>query len=184
MRAAVTLVAERGTTAIKVSDLAETADVSRQLMYLQFGDRDALFLEAARDLLARELLPDITQEPEGGRLRVLVTTRHFARYRSFYRAMLMGSCAFGLARILHGLVAPFGQQLVVRMSDGSLAPDLVEDFAGFVVGGWSALFASWVVDGPDPLDPEAFADRLIRMLSAVALRERPPELMITVGELD
>jgi AcrR family transcriptional regulator len=49
MAAAVRLVSERGTTALPVTDLAEAADVSRQLVYLQFGDRDALLVAAAAD---------------------------------------------------------------------------------------------------------------------------------------
>ena len=55
LAAAVRLVSERGTTAIPVTDLAEAADVSRQLVYLQFGDRDALLVAAAADLVTREL---------------------------------------------------------------------------------------------------------------------------------
>lgn len=59
MRAAVSLAVERGTTNITVSDIAEAADVSRQLLYQQFGDRD----------------------------RALAAAGHFARHRSFYRPM-------------------------------------------------------------------------------------------------
>src|SRR2546421_10108622 len=57
MAAAVRLVSERGTTTIPVTDLAEAANVSRQLVYLQFGDRESLLVEAAVDLLRRELVP-------------------------------------------------------------------------------------------------------------------------------
>ena len=56
MRAAVALVSERESTAVTVSEIAEAADVSRQVLYQQFGDRDALLLEAALDLVRRELL--------------------------------------------------------------------------------------------------------------------------------
>jgi AcrR family transcriptional regulator len=56
MRAAVALVGERGSTNVPVSDLAEAADVSRQLVYQQFGDRDTLLLEAALDLATDELV--------------------------------------------------------------------------------------------------------------------------------
>src|SRR5947208_1875807 len=89
MAAAVRLVAERGTTAIPVTDLAEAANVSRQLVYLQFGDRDALLVAAAADLVRRELVPEADD-----RSGMVATARHFARHRSFYRAMLTGSCAF------------------------------------------------------------------------------------------
>ncbi|MGF7237257.1 MAG: TetR/AcrR family transcriptional regulator [Frankia sp.] len=169
MQAAVALVAERGATAVTVSELAEAADVSRQLVYQQFGDRDTLLLEAALDLARRELVPLITQTPQtpGGRTAVLAMTRHFAHHRSFYRAMLTGPCAFRLNRALHGLLGPFNEQLVRRMSDQPLAPELVGDLTGFITGGSAAVFNAWVTDGPDPLDPEAFADRLMRMLSVI-----------------
>lgn len=103
---------------------------------------------------------------------------------SFYRAMLMGSCAFGLARTLHGLVSPFGQQLVVRMSDGRSPRISSRTSPGSLsVGGPPFSLRGWLMC-PIILDPEAFADRLIRMLSAVALREPSPELMITAGGAD
>jgi AcrR family transcriptional regulator len=46
----VACVSERGTTAVPVTDLADAANVSRQLVYLQFGDRDSLLVAAAVDL--------------------------------------------------------------------------------------------------------------------------------------
>jgi AcrR family transcriptional regulator len=174
MRAAVTLVAGRGTTAVTVSDIAEAADVSRQLVYLQFRDRESLLLAAALDLAERELVPRITQSPDGGRMRVLATTRHFAEHRSFYRAMLTGPCAFQLTKALNGLFSPFSEQLVHLMSDQRLPPELVEDLTGFVVGGWAAVFNTWVVEDPGPLDAEAFADRLMRMLSVITGATREP----------
>jgi hypothetical protein len=38
----------------------------------------------------------------------------------------------------------------------------------FLTGGSGAVFNTWIVEGEDPLDPEAFTDRLMRMLSVVA----------------
>jgi AcrR family transcriptional regulator len=78
MAAAVRLVSESGTTALPVAEFTDAADVSRQLVYLQFGDKDALLVAAAADLVQRELMPAI----DGGdpiRSRVLATAGHFAR---------------------------------------------------------------------------------------------------------
>ncbi|MEO6088956.1 MAG: helix-turn-helix domain-containing protein, partial [Umezawaea sp.] len=47
MAAAVTLVSERGTADVPVAEIADTADVSRRLVYQQFHDRETLLLEAA-----------------------------------------------------------------------------------------------------------------------------------------
>ncbi|MGX1560973.1 TetR family transcriptional regulator [Streptomyces sp. NPDC055509] len=56
MKAAVRLVSEHGTTALPVIDLSEAADVSRQLVYIQFGDHDALLVTAETELVERELI--------------------------------------------------------------------------------------------------------------------------------
>jgi AcrR family transcriptional regulator len=171
MGAAVTLVAEQGTTAIAVSDLAQAADVSRQLLYQQFGDRDTLLLEAALNLARCELVPRITEAPADEeateRTRVLATTHHFALHRSFYRAMLTGPCSYELSKVLNNLLRGFSEQLVLRISNRQLPADLAEDLTEFLIGGWAAVFNTWVVEGPDPLDAEAFADRLMRVLSVV-----------------
>ena len=62
MAAAVTLVSERGTADVPVAEIADTADVSRRLVYQQFHDRETLLLEAALDLARRELLPRFTED--------------------------------------------------------------------------------------------------------------------------
>jgi AcrR family transcriptional regulator len=166
MRAAVALVAERGTTAVPVSDIAEAADASRQLVYLQFGDRDALLLEAALDLARRELLPRLQEAADApsGRSRALAVARHFAEHRSFYRAMLTGSCAFALNRALHGLLVPLNRRFVETVLGERLDPDTADALATFLTGGGAAIFNTWVIEGADPLDPEQFTDQLMRML--------------------
>jgi AcrR family transcriptional regulator len=169
MGAALALVAERGTANVAISDIAEAADVSRQLVYQQFGDRDALLLETALDLVRRDLLPRIAHggDAPGGRDRVLAAARHFAEHRSFYRAMMTGSCGFELTRALSGLLSPVNRPVARLMSRVPLEPDMEADLAVFVTGGWAALISTWVIDGQDPLDPEALADRLLRIVPAI-----------------
>src|SRR6266566_10110169 len=125
MRAAVALVAERGTTAIPISDIAEAADASRQLVYLQFGDRDTLLQEAALDLARRELLPQLQDAPGAltGRNRALAIARHFADHQSFYRPMMTGSCAFAVNRALYGLLVPLNRRFVEMRLGERLDPD-------------------------------------------------------------
>ncbi|WP_063001657.1 TetR family transcriptional regulator [Nocardia mikamii] len=55
--AAVRLVSERGTTSVTVTELADAAGVSRQVVYLQFGDRDSALPAAAMDMAEREVFP-------------------------------------------------------------------------------------------------------------------------------
>lgn len=147
--------------------------MSRPLVYQQFGDRDSLLLAAALDLAKRELVPLAEADPSrtGQRDRILAGARHFAQFRSFYRAMLTGSCGYALIKAHTELLVPFNERTVRRMPGGHRAPDLVADLAGFVTAGAAGVFNAWVVEGEDPLDPEAFTDRLMRMLTAITTTE-------------
>jgi AcrR family transcriptional regulator len=171
-RAAIALVSERGTAAVPISEIADAADVSRQVVYQQFGDRDTLLLVAATELAQGELLPQLVDAPHpmAERSRTLAMAQHFADHRAFYRAMLTGSCAFALNRTLTELLIPLNHDFIKRLSAEQLDPGTVDDLASFLTGGAAALFNAWVVEGTDPLDPEAFTDRLMRMASAILAR--------------
>lgn len=179
MAAAIAVVTERGTTAVPVSVVAEAADVSRQLVYQQFGDRDELLLAAALDLARRELLPAMadTSESLTERARPLAMARHFAAHRAFYRAMLTGSCAFALNKALSGLLIPVNRQSIRRLCGDRPDPRTVEDLAVGLTGAGAALFNTWVVEGEEPLDPAEFADRLLRVaaVATAATRRTAPE---------
>ncbi len=175
MRAALALVTERGTAAVALSDIAEAADVSRRVAYQHFGDRDTLLLEAGLDLARRELLPRLADGPHTtttGRERALAVSRHFADHRVFYRALLTGSCAFALDRGLISLLLPVNRQGIQRLHGDRLAPRDIDDLATFLTGGASAFISTWVVEGADPLDPEAFTDRLLRTTSLLLSEDR------------
>jgi AcrR family transcriptional regulator len=168
---AVRLVSERGTADIPVTELADAANVSRQLVYLQFGDRDSLLVEAAVDLVRRELIPHVEEGVEDERLRALATARHFAKYRSFYRAMLTGSCAFAMTRTLSSSFSSLTRR-AVRELFGEFDEDTVADLTAFLAAGSGAIVNDWLIDGDDPLDPEKLAERLLRLGSIFARRRR------------
>jgi AcrR family transcriptional regulator len=159
LRTAVRLVSERGTTAIPVTDLAAAADVSRQLVYLQFGDRDSLLVAAAADLVTRDLLQETYDDV---RLGVLATAQHFARHRPFYRPMLVGSCSYAMTRTMNGVFGPLNLR-VLRDRFGDLDERTAADLAKFAAAGAGAIINDWLVDSPDPLDPQEPADRLLRL---------------------
>ena len=168
IQAAIALVTERGTAAIPISDIAAAADVSRQLVYQHFGDRDALLLEAALDLARTELLPRFADvaSPEG-RERALVLTRHFAEHRVFYRAMLNSSSAHALTKALSGLIIPVNRRAIDAQFAEEYDPQELDDLAVFVTGGGATVVNAWVTDADDPLDPEDLADRLIGLLGVI-----------------
>lgn len=166
MHAAIALVTERGTADVPVSEIAEAADVSRRLVYQQFRDRDTLLLEAALDLARRELLPGVTDGPDP-RAQTLALASHMAEYRPFYRAVLTSPCGFALSRALGGLFLPLNRQAVAVMFGDRVDGRTIDDLATFLTGGWGAFVDTWVVDGPEPLDPEEFTDRLLAAASAL-----------------
>jgi AcrR family transcriptional regulator len=174
MAAAVRLVSERSTTAIPVTDLAEAADVSRQLVYLQFGDRDALLVAAAADLAERELIPGAGGPVDDLHPRALALARHFAEHRAFYRAMLTGSCAFEMTRTLNRLFGPFSEK-AARALFGELDPGTAHDLAAFVTGGTAAIVNDWLIESEGPLDPEELARRLLRLGTVFAGNRHTPQ---------
>lgn len=175
MQATIDLVTERGTAAVPVSDIAESAGVSRPVLYQHFGDRDRLLLESALDLATRELLPSMAEASNDPTRRsgALALARHFAGHSAFYRAVLTSSCAFELNKALTGLLIPVNRKLVQDMFGGALDPQGELDFATFLTGGGASVVNTWVVEGAEPLDPEQFSDRLMR-LAGVAAALLPP----------
>ncbi|WP_405969430.1 TetR/AcrR family transcriptional regulator [Streptomyces sp. NBC_00988] len=172
MAAAVRLVSERGTTDLPVTDLAEAADVSRRLVYLQFGDHDTLLTEAAIDLVRRELLPragDGGDTSEG----VAALARHFAEHRSFYRPMLTGSCAFAMTSTLNKLLGSLNRPAVHKLF-GDLDQQTADDLSEFIAGGAATLVNNWEIDGTAPLAPEELTNRLLRLASTLTFSRQVP----------
>ncbi|MBI3227981.1 MAG: TetR family transcriptional regulator [Mycolicibacterium cosmeticum] len=166
MRAALDLVSARGTAAITLSDIAETANVSRKAAYQQFGDRDALLLQTALDLLRRELVPSLAALPRG-RARVLSNAQHFARHRAFYRPVLLNAGGLALSRELAHVLAPLTRESLAVQFGDTVNADALADLTTSYVGGSTALLITWLVDDAEPLDPEDFTERYFRVQSVV-----------------
>jgi AcrR family transcriptional regulator len=184
-RAAVALVTERGTAAVPLSDIAAAADVSRQIVYQHFGDRDTLLLEAALDLIRTELMPGLAggnaetdpetdtctappTTPADARDQVLLMTRHFAQHRAFYRAMLNSSSASALNEALGGLFGAVNRRAFQEHFAGMFDPQQIEDLTVFVTGGSASIVNAWVTSGDEPLDPEDLADRMVGLAGIFA----------------
>jgi AcrR family transcriptional regulator len=173
LSAAIRLVTERETTEISVTDLAEAADVTRRVLYQHFGDRDALLVAAAVELLTQELLPRLPQDLETA-ATTLVLARHFAEHRRFYRAVLTGSCAYAATRTVNGLFRPYSM-VSARQLFGDLDEQAAGEIAEYFTGATATALTAWLVDGPAPLDPQEFAERLLRIQSVLTgvHRDRP-----------
>ncbi len=153
--AAVRLVSARGSTSIPVTELADAAGVSRQVVYLQFGDRESLLVAAAMDLWERELyplFPDLRQDTM--RTRMLSAADHLAEYHRFYRALITGSCAFALRAAATQSFRSLHSKAAIPVFDDIPAQHLA--VAGtFLVGGVMAVIDDWLLtaseEKPDPL---------------------------------
>lgn len=171
MAAAVRLVEQDGTTAVSVTDLAEAANVSRQMLYLHFGDRDALLVAAAADLVERDLLAEVGDPDAAQPGRILAVARHFARHRRFYRPMLTGTCAQPLSAAFAKLFGSLITDAGLREVFGDLDDVTARDVIMLISHGVGAIVHDWVVNGADPLVPEELADRL-QGLIALFVRRR------------
>jgi AcrR family transcriptional regulator len=182
LSAAIALVSARGTANVPVSDIADAAGVSRQLVYLHFGDRDTLLLEAALDLTRREIAEPWKQAPCDTSVRehALAISRHFADHRDFYRAMFNSASAFALSRAVSGLLSPLRRDSLEARFGEVLPARLADDLGSFINGGSAALVHAWVTETDGPLDPEAMADRLLAvgqvLQAALEVLERPVEI--------
>ncbi|MFS0897143.1 TetR family transcriptional regulator [Mycolicibacterium litorale] len=172
--AAVIDLVSRGESAnVTTAAIAEAAALSRQVIYQQFGDRDTLVVEAALDLLRHDVLPQIADRPAlAPRERALVTARHFAAHRRFYRPVLTSSCASAFSRGLAELHLPPNRALVDQILGDDRDPQTAEDLAVYLTGGGIAFLTEWVVNGADPLDCEQFVDRLAHLHAALDRSEK------------
>lgn len=162
MAAAIAVVTRHGTADVAMSEIAEVADIGRKAAYHQFGDLGTLLLEAALDLVRRELLPDVETLP-AGRARALASARHFAQHRVFYRALLTSSSAYPLESGLAQLLWPFTRERLEEVFGGDLSPTMITDLVVHQGGGATAMLKAWLRSPEGQLDPEAFADRMLKV---------------------
>ncbi|WP_024804241.1 TetR/AcrR family transcriptional regulator [Nocardia sp. BMG51109] len=170
--AAVRLVSEHGTTSISVTELADAAGVSRQVVYLHFGDRESLFAAAAMDLAERELYPLFAELDQGSlRMRILSAAQHLSRYHRFFRALVTGPCAFAVrAAAVRSFEALHGRA-TVPVFDETGPPDAAVT-ATFLVGGAMAVIDDWLLADAHEPDPQILTDRLLAVIAY--LGHRPP----------
>lgn len=166
MGAAVRLVTERGSATISVTDLTEAADVSRKLLYLHFGDRDALLVAATVDFTERALAASGAQDPLE---RMVQLARHLAEHQTFYRAVFSGPCAFAVSEALKDLFSGLNRTTVNALF-GDLDEDALNDMTVFFAAGVRAIVHSWIAESETPADPDILADRLRRLSRIFAER--------------
>ncbi|QEE62124.1 TetR family transcriptional regulator [Salinibacterium sp. dk2585] len=165
--ATITLVSDRGTTDLPLTELARTAGVSRQVAYLHYADRDDLIVEAALHLMRTRLT---SAEPTASaREAIERVTMHFAAHRDFYRAVFMGACCYAFNERMLALLRPFTLLLVPHV-EGQTQLDAAE----FLAGGAGAIISRWVIDRVDASTPRQIADRITAARRAITTMPQVP----------
>lgn len=169
--ALMSLILERGYSAVTVEDITGRADLGRTTFYLHFHDKDELLVESleaiAEDLKAQvERLAD--QGMEEGRTRphpVAVAFRHAEKNRDLYRIILKGEggsrAASRIREIIHEAAVDFFTRRMAGLVSGS------PDIPGDVVAGYfaSALlgFITWWLEKELPYSGDEAADLFITL---------------------
>jgi hypothetical protein len=98
-----------------------------------------------------------------------------AAHRPFYRALYLSPCGFALSKALNSLFLPLNRQAVRGARGEQLDAATIEDLAAFLTGGWGDFVRTWVVEGPEPLDPKHFTSRLLRIAAGLPSPGRTAE---------
>lgn len=170
--AVVDLVTERASGVLTVAEVAARAGIGRQLVYQYFAGRDEMVAAAAADLLHRQLETQAHRLGTAGnaqdpRPAVEALARHMAEHRVFYRAVITGPGSFAARDAMRSEFVQLNRALIAARRPDPAWAQLVDDMALFVTAGSGAVIAAWLVDAPDPLDPEAFAARMLRLVAHV-----------------
>ena len=169
--AATTLVVERQTSDLSVTELAEAADVGRGVLYQQFGDRDSLLVAAALSHLEQFL--DRASLGDLGAFEPLVPLAEILdEHRAFYRPLLTGTCAHRLMAAVADLVRPWSEAAALRTFEG-VSPTEAAEIADYFTGGTVMAVCRWLTD-PEPTTPSQFVDQLARLSQIVGAGERRP----------
>jgi AcrR family transcriptional regulator len=180
--ALVSLILEKGYSALTVQEILDRADVGRATFYAHYQDKEALLLSVFAELrdTLREGFAGITPEDvarfgEGMGLTLPLFT-HAAQQRRLYRALLGsrdGAVLLGYLRDV--LTAPLEQHLrVAAASSGhssSPVPLMVAAYVSAVLG----VLVWWLEeDAPyTPVEMDRMVERLLAPGMAVVLHEQP-----------
>lgn len=169
--ALMSLILERGYSAITVEDITRRADLGRTTFYLHFKDKDELLVESL-EAIAEDLKVQVEQLADQGfeekRSRphpVAVAFRHAEKNRDLYRIILKGEggsqAASRIRDIIHEAAVDFFARRMASLVDGS------PEVPGDVVAGYFASamlgFITWWLEKDLPYSGDEAADLFITL---------------------
>ncbi|GAB2742995.1 TetR/AcrR family transcriptional regulator [Salinifilum aidingensis] len=172
--ALVSLVLERGFTALSVEDIAERADVARATFYTHVQGKEDLFARVTADLLT-ELRERMRPAIEGSAVGftgkpLLELLRHAREERDRYRIVLRGEGdGKPLRTFTDALIQAVTEEFRVRSERNGVSPRIdAELLARVWVGEQVAVLQWWVAPDVPPMPAEEVA----RMLLDLAVHGR------------
>ncbi|GAF48230.1 putative TetR family transcriptional regulator [Rhodococcus wratislaviensis NBRC 100605] len=167
--ALVSLVLERGYSAVTVEDVTERADVGRATFYTHYTDKDELLGQIVADLgedLKERLRPLVSDSSVGFTGKpVLEMFRHAAEERDAYRVVLRGEGdGRALRRFVDERAALAAQIFSARSESNGVTPRIdMEVLSRAWVGEQVAVLQWWLESDPPPLTPEAVTEMLLEL---------------------
>ncbi|BBX16386.1 TetR family transcriptional regulator [Mycolicibacterium duvalii] len=177
-RAALVLVHERPVDEITVGDLVTRAEVSRQVFYRHFRDRD----DAVATALGRAFAEAVADADEAAdaRRRIRVLFDFVADHRAVYRNVVPSSVFARVVTDFRAALQPACEQIAAEGMAvlAPIAPLPVDSVTRFLIGGFTEVLRSSMED-PAATDVRARVDAALRtvdvLLGIAPTPERTPD---------
>jgi AcrR family transcriptional regulator len=160
--AAFALAHEGAVDHLTVGDIVDRAEVSRQVFYRHFRDRDDAIAYAFTIAFA-SATADIAGDP---RARITALFDFAAEHRAMYRNVVPSAVTLRVVAAFRSELTPACEQIAAESAVADVAGLTTESVSRFLVGGFIEVLRSWMEDG-----------------NATDLRGRATAALDTVGAL-
>jgi AcrR family transcriptional regulator len=141
--AAFALAHETAVDHLTVGDIVDRAEVSRQVFYRHFRDRDDAVAYAFTIAFA-SATADIAGDP---RARITALFDFAAEHRAMYRNVVPSAVTLRVVAAFRAELTPACEQIAADAAVGDIAGLTTESVSRFLVGGFIEVLRSWMEDG-------------------------------------
>jgi AcrR family transcriptional regulator len=144
--AAFALAHEGAVDHLTVGDIVDRAEVSRQVFYRHFRDRDDAIAYAFTIAFASATadIADIAGDP---RARITALFDFAAEHRAMYRNVVPSAVTLRVVAAFRAELTPACEQIAADAAVGDIAGLTTESVSRFLVGGFIEVLRSWMEDG-------------------------------------
>ena len=141
--AALALANEGQVDRLTVADIVDRAEVSRQVFYRHFRDRDDAIAYAFTVAFA-SATADIVRDP---RARIVALFGFAAEHRAMYRNVVPSAVTLRVVAAFRAELTPACEQIAAEAAVADIAGLTTESVSQFLVGGFIEVLRSWMEDG-------------------------------------